>query len=180
MIRFAPLLLALSLGCSPRTRWIPARALNVTKMVDQLDAPWALAFCPRAAMLITERAGRLLHVEDGERREISGPAGGRHAGQGGLLDLLIPRDFVQNRTLFFTFSKPQSGGQGTAIFARTLAPGADRLTDGRVIFELAPGSSGGRHFGSRIVEGRTGISTPPSGIAATGPRRRTCRARTGR
>lgn len=77
-------------------------------------------------------------------------------GQGGLLDLLIPRDFVQTRTLFFTFSKPQSGGAGTAIYRARLDPGAGRLTDGQVIFELEPGSSGGRHFGSRIVEGRDG------------------------
>jgi len=158
MTRFAPLLLALSLGCSPaHTMDTGIGNLDVTRMVDQLDAPWALGFLPEGSVLITERAGRLLHVDGDQRREISGLPQVATAGQGGLLDLLIPRDFVQNRTLFFTFSKPQSSGAGTAIFRATLAPGADRLTDGRVIFELEPGSSGGRHFGSRIVEGRDGF-----------------------
>ena len=156
MIRLA-VALALSLALSPaQALETEAGPVTVTRMVDRLDAPWALGFLPDGGLLITERAGRLLHVKDGDRREISGLPRVAARAQGGLLDLLIPRDFVQNRTLFFTFSKPQPGGQGTAIYRATLAPGADRLTDGRVIFELAPGSSGGRHFGSRIVEGRDG------------------------
>jgi glucose/arabinose dehydrogenase len=157
MTRFAPVLLALGLGCSPaHTMDADTGDLNVTKMVDQLDAPWALGFLPDGGLLITERAGRLLHVEDGERRELGGLPDVAAINQGGLLDVLIPRDFEDSREVFFTFSKPQSGGQGTAIYRATLAPGADRLIDGRVIFELEPGSSGGRHFGSRIVEGADG------------------------
>jgi glucose/arabinose dehydrogenase len=157
MTRFAPILLALTLGCSPAyTMDTSAGNLTVTKMVDQLDEPWALGFLPDGGMLITERAGRLWHVADGERREISGLPEVAARGQGGLTDVLIPRDFAQDRTLFLTFSKPQARGAGTAIFRASLAPGADRLSDARVIFELEPGSSGGRHFGSRLVEGTDG------------------------
>lgn len=157
MTRFAPLLLALGLGCSPaHTMDTSTENLNVTKMVDQLDDPWALGFLPDGGMLITERAGRLLHVEDDDRREISGVPEVAAGGQGGLLDVMIPRDFEDSREVFLTFSKPQRGGEGTAIYRATLAPDADRLTDGEVIFELEPGSSGGRHFGSRIVEGEDG------------------------
>ncbi len=157
MTRFAPFLLALGLGCSPaHTMDTSTGNLTVTEMVDQLDDPWALGFLPDGGMLITERAGRLLHVEGDDRREISGLPEVAAGGQGGLLDLMIPRDFEDSREIFLTFSKPQRGGQGTAIYRATLAPDADRLTDGEVIFELKPGSSGGRHFGSRLVEGADG------------------------
>ena len=181
MKRFAPVLLALSLGCSPaHTMDTSAGNLTVTKMVDQLDDPWALGFLPEGGMLITERAGRLLHVEDGARREIAGLPEVAARGQGGLMDVLIPRDFAQDRTLFLTFSKPQSRGAGTAILRATLAPGADRLSDTRVIFEMEPGSSGGGISGHGSSRGRTVISTRPSGNAVIARRHRTCRARTAR
>lgn len=160
MSRMSYLLLAMTLGCAPAHAIDSSTgSLNVTKMVDGLNGPWALGFLPDDDLLITEREGRLLRVADGETREIGGLPEVAGTGQGGLLDVLIPRDFEESRELFLTFSKPQSGGQGTqgtAIFRATLGPDADRLTEGRVIFELEPGSSGGRHFGSRIVEGRDG------------------------
>lgn len=157
MSRMSYLLLAIAFGCAPAHALdSSAGSLNVTKMVDGLTEPWALGFLPAGGLLITERDGRLLHVADGEARDIGGLPEVAAIGQGGLLDVLVPRDFAESREVFFTFSKPQSGGQGTAIFRARLEPGADRLTGGEVIFELAPGSSGGRHFGSRIVEGRDG------------------------
>ncbi|GAW35109.1 soluble aldose sugar dehydrogenase YliI precursor [Roseovarius sp. A-2] len=157
MTRLAVCLLALGVTA------IPAHALEtsvgnvtVTKMVDGLDEPWALDFLPGGEMLISERDGRLLHIADGQSRAIKGLPEIAVRGQGGLLDLLVPRDFAQSREIYFTYSKPQSGGAGTAIARARLDPGADRLSDLSVIFEMVPGSTGGRHFGSRLVEGRDG------------------------
>jgi len=78
-------------------------------------------------------------------------------GQGGLLDVLVPRDFAQSRTLFFSYAKRQGSGAGTAVARADLSPDMRRLRGWQMIFEMAPGSSGGRHFGSRIVEGRDGF-----------------------
>lgn len=157
MTRFTAVIFVLGVGAAPvHALDTSAGSLTVTKMVDGLDAPWALEFLPDGGMLITERDGRLLHVAEGQRRKISGLREIAARGQGGLLDLLIPRDFAQSREIYFSYSKPQSGGQGTAIARAQLDPGADRLSDLSVIFEMEPGSSGGRHFGSRLVEGRDG------------------------
>ena len=58
--------------------------------------------------------------------------------------------------LFLTYAKAQGGGSGTAL-ARAIYPqGADALQEVTEIFEMKPGSSGGRHFGSRVVEARDG------------------------
>lgn len=131
--------------------------LTVTQMTDRLNEPWALGFLPDGGVLITERGGRLLLVRDGKRQIIDGLPQVAARGQGGLLDLLVPRDFAQSRQLYFTFAKPQAAGEGTAIAHARLAPGATRLTGWTEIFELTPGSSGGRHFGSRLVEGADGM-----------------------
>jgi len=158
MLRLTPLILALTLALTPAHAFeSSAGNLTVTKMVDRLSEPWAIGFLPEGGVLITEKGGRLLRVQDGQRSEITGVAQIATRGQGGLLDILVPRDFARTRQLYFTYSKPQQGGQGTAIAHARLAPGADRLTDWTVIFELEPGSSGGRHFGSRLVEGRDGM-----------------------
>lgn len=157
MSRFAAALLALILAVGP------AHALDssvgtliVTPVVKGLDEPWSIGFLPDGGVLITERGGRLLLIDDKGRQSVKGLPRVATRGQGGLLDVLVPRDFTQSRQLYFTYAKPQQGGEGTAIAHARLAPGADRLTDWTVIFELTPGSSGGRHFGSRLVEGRDG------------------------
>jgi aldose sugar dehydrogenase len=95
-------------------------------------------------------------VRDGAATRLSGLPEVAGHGQGGLLDVMVPRDFAQSRELFFSFSRPQGRGAGTALAAARWEEGTDRLSDLRVIFEAAPGFRGGRHFGSRIVEAPDG------------------------
>ncbi len=72
---------------------------------------------------------------------------------------MVPRDFAESREVFLSFSKRQGGGlraeAGTALGVGGRLEGS-ALVGFRVIFEMAPGSSGGRHFGSRIVEAPDG------------------------
>lgn len=158
MIRFTALILGLILALGPAHALdSSAGKLTVTRMVEGLDQPWSIGFLPDGGMLITERGGRLLLIGANGRQNLKGLPKIATRGQGGLLDVLVPHDFAQTRQVYFTYAKPQKGGEGTAIAHARLAPGADRLTDWTVIFELTPGSSGGRHFGSRLVEGRDGF-----------------------
>jgi glucose/arabinose dehydrogenase len=133
-----------------------AGALSVTRVADGLDQPWAMGFLPGGDILVTERGGRLLRLSDGARIAVDGVGDVRARGQGGLLDVLVPRDFAQSRTLFFSLAKPQPGGAGTAVARARLAEDGDRLTDWTVIWEMETGSTGGRHFGSRLVEAPDG------------------------
>jgi glucose/arabinose dehydrogenase len=121
-----------------------------------LEEPWGLAFLPGGGFLVTERDGRLSAVQEGTVTRLSGLPEVALDGQGGLLDVMVPRDFAQSREIFLSFAKPQGRGAGTALAAARWEEGTDRLTDLRVIFEAAPGSRGGRHFGSRIVEAADG------------------------
>jgi glucose/arabinose dehydrogenase len=96
-------------------------------------------------------------VADGGSVALRGVPRVYDAGQGGLLDILLPKDFASTRELFVTYAKRLgSGSQGTAVARATLAEGSDRLTEVRDIFEMSKGSSGGRHFGSRLAEGADG------------------------
>ncbi len=130
--------------------------LDVLPVVTGLDAPWAFGFLPEGRLLITERDGKLLLVSDGALHEVDGLPEIAAVGQGGLLDVLVPRDFTQSRQIFMSFAKPQGRGAGTALMRATLSVEERRLSDVRVIFEMERGTSGGQHFGSRIVEAPDG------------------------
>lgn len=131
--------------------------LQIEAKVTNLKTPWAFGFLPEGALLITQRGGSLLHVDaSGRQTSVSGLPSVRAKGQGGLLDVLVPRDFARRREIFLTFSKKQPKGAGTAVARARLSPDGTTLTDMKVIFEMSPGSSGGRHFGSRLVEARDG------------------------
>ncbi|AVO39582.1 PQQ-dependent sugar dehydrogenase [Pukyongiella litopenaei] len=130
--------------------------VRIEQMLDGLDTPWAIAFLPGGGYLVTERGGTLRSVVNGKVRKVRGVPGVHRKGQGGLLDVMVPRDFAASRELFLTYSKRQRGGAGTALAVGRLSADAARLTDLRVLFEAAGGFSGGRHFGSRVIEAPDG------------------------
>ncbi|MDJ0858146.1 MAG: PQQ-dependent sugar dehydrogenase [Dinoroseobacter sp.] len=143
-----------SLAESVQTSAGPAQ-LNA--VVSGLEEPWGFGFLPDRGLLITERGGRLLHVRsDGTSGAVEGLPDIKVGGQGGLLDVMIPADFAQSREVFLSFSIQQRRGAGTGLAVGRLSRDGTRLEETRVIFASEAGSRGGRHFGSRIVEGRDG------------------------
>ncbi|WP_247738632.1 PQQ-dependent sugar dehydrogenase [Shimia sp. R9_2] len=131
--------------------------IAVEAVVEDLKNPWGFAFLPEDGLLITERGGRLWHVAaDGKRTEVRGVPEAHVQGQGGLLDVVVARNFSQSREVFLSLAVRQKGGSGTAVYRGILSEDGTKLTEAKRIFEMAPGSSGGRHFGSRIVEATDG------------------------
>lgn len=137
-----------------------ARAQDITAqaVASGLENPWALAFLPGGRFLVTERPGRLRVVAADGR--IGSPVAGvptvAAGGQGGLLDLVLDSGFESNRTVFFCFSEPGAGGNGTALARARLSNDEMRLEDVRVIFSQKPKVASSLHFGCRIAETREG------------------------
>ncbi|MBS7704386.1 PQQ-dependent sugar dehydrogenase [Chelatococcus asaccharovorans] len=126
--------------------------LTVETVARDLDHPWSLAFLPDGRMLVTERAGRLRLIGNGNATAISGVPEVRARGQGGLLDVALDPDFATNRLIYLSYAEPREGGLGgTAVARGTLDERAARLTDVQVIFRQQPGYSGNNHFGSRLA-----------------------------
>jgi len=116
-----------------------------------LSHPWAIAWLPDGAALITERAGRLRVLRDGrlDPTPVAGLPPVFAAGQGGLLDVALHPDFAENRFVYFTLATGSRDANRTAL-ARARFDG-QALRDATVIFENADTKSGTQHFGSRIV-----------------------------
>jgi glucose/arabinose dehydrogenase len=133
-----------------------AGEVRITPVATGLTEPWGLAFLPDGGVLVTEREGRLLLLRDGRAAPVAGVPEVAASGQGGLLDVMVPRDFAQSREVFLSYARPQGRGAGTALTVGRLSAHGGRLENVRTVFEIAEGSTGGRHFGSRIVEASDG------------------------
>lgn len=134
-----------------------AGPIRVETVATDLFVPWAVDFLPGGAFLVTLRDGDLLHFDGrGGRQTVLGTPEVADIGQGGLLDVMVPRDFATSRQVYLSFSRKQGRHAGTAIGAGRLSDDGAHLEGFETLFEIAPGSQGGRHFGSRIVEGRDG------------------------
>lgn len=155
MARFADLVFAVVLAIASVAT--TARAdIRFDPVITGLDEPWALDHLPDGSVLITEKDGRVLLWREGSLTQVAGAPEVVDRGQGGLLDLTVARDFAQSRTVFLTYSKRQQGGAGTALAAARLSRDGARLEGLTDLFVMAPGASGGRHFGSRVVEAPDG------------------------
>src|SRR5262245_13401414 len=91
--------------------------LSVETFARGLERPWAFAFLPDVKIIATERGGHMRIVaRDGK---LSPPLNGvppvRASGQGGLHDVMLDRQFASNKTIYFCYAEPASGGGRTAM-----------------------------------------------------------------
>ncbi len=122
-----------------------------------LEQPWGMAFLPDGRLLITERPGRLRIFTNGrlERAPVGGLPKVYARGQGGLLDVCLHPDFARNARLYLTYSGEGEGGAATVLARAEFRNNA--LVGVQPIFEALPRTSGGLHFGSRVVFDRAGL-----------------------
>lgn len=122
------------------------------QIVEGITVPWGMVFLPNGDMLVSERAGELRMVKNGQLldEKISGLPEILVTGQGGLLDLELHPDYANNGWLYFSYATPAKDGNGghTAIMRARLKGMA--LVDQQLLYRGGPDGSTGRHFGSRI------------------------------
>ena len=133
--------------------------LAVHTVAQGLSHPWSLAFLPDGRMLVTERPGRMRIVA--LNGQLSPPLANVPkvfaVSQGGLLDVILDRNFAQNHTVYFSYAEPFDGGGRTALARARLEAGeVPRLADVKVIYRQHGPASRGNHFGGRIVQAADG------------------------
>ena len=145
-----------------------AGPLRISAVATGLSEPWGMAFLPDGGLLVTERDGRLLMLRDGALQPVAGAPEVWAEGQGGLLDVMVPRDFAASREVWLTYAAPVSGGGATAVGKGRLSADGTRL-EGFTRLWVGTGSGSGRHFGSRLAEGADGTVYVTTGDRGTGP-----------
>ena len=136
-----------------------ASRVKAETIVGGLANPWGLQFMPDGRMLVTERPGRLRIVtKDGAiGPAIPGVPEVFAKGQGGLLDVLLAKDFgATGGTIYLSYSEPRGEEAAATAVARARleldGAGGGKLKDVKTIFQqeraIAASSS---HFGSRLA-----------------------------
>ncbi|MDY7229450.1 PQQ-dependent sugar dehydrogenase [Hyalangium rubrum] len=131
-----------------------ASQVQTEKVASGLDHPWALEFLPDGRMLVTEKKGQLRIVD--AKGQLSKPVSGLPKvvddGQGGLLDVALDPNHSSNGLIYWSYSEPRKGGNGTAVArGRLVTQGQPRVEKVQVIFRQQPTFESDKHFGSRLV-----------------------------
>lgn len=159
----AVLLLVVVVGPSRGATATREYRVRVVTVTDGLERPWGLAFLPDGRMLVTERPGRLRVVSRDGKLDPTPVAGLPRVdaqSQGGLLDVTLHPQYPSNGWIYWSYAqRDATGNNGTEVARGKLAggPGNWRMESVEVLFRMAPKSSGGHHFGSRIVFDRAGL-----------------------
>ena len=130
--------------------------IRVSVLARELAHPWAIAFMPDGAMLITERPGRLRVVRRGvlDPQPVSGVPEVRTDGNGGLMDVTLHPDFADNGLVYLTYTKQHDDGRGSPALARGRLEG-HALHDVEDLVVSEPFHSNGGLNG-RVAFGRDG------------------------
>jgi aldose sugar dehydrogenase len=145
-------LLALLVGiAAPILATAESAGYELEVLAEPLEHPWSIAFLPDGAILVTERPGRLRIVTPEGLRPapVAGLPEVFASGQGGLLDVLLARDFADSGILFVSFAHGNADANHTRI-VRARFDGRE-LLEVTPIFTTQPPKSGDAHFGGRMA-----------------------------
>ncbi|WP_413228825.1 PQQ-dependent sugar dehydrogenase [Agrobacterium rubi] len=139
---------------APQPNTMPS--LTKTVVAEGLPHLWSMEILPDGRMLVAAKEGAMHIVSDGKASPaLEGVPKVASAGQGGLLDIALAPDFDTSKMIFFSFSEPRDGGNGTSVASAKLVEsgGKAMLEDTKVVFRQTPTYDGDKHFGSRLVFG---------------------------
>jgi len=138
---------------------------KITTLIDNLPAPWSVAFLPDGKILLTERLPGSIRILDTKGvlsepvagvSELASPA----AKDVGLLDVMLDPHFATNHQIFFTFFDFVDGtNSNTYVVRAKLDEAKYALSDAKVIFRAQPAMP------SKRLGGKTGgrIAIAPDG-----------------
>ena len=124
---------------------------TLENVVSDIQIPWGMVWLPDGSMLVTEKSGILYHVKNGTKTEVKNVPKVYNRGQGGLLDIALDPNYVQNSWIYITYAAEEGEGDGgnTKLIRTKLQDGS--LTQIESLYKASPNSNKGQHFGSRIV-----------------------------
>ncbi|PEN11448.1 pyrroloquinoline-quinone glucose dehydrogenase [Longibacter salinarum] len=128
---------------------------RVVQLAESLEHAWAVDWLPDGRMLVTERPGQMLIIdESGSKTALSGVPEVWAENQGGLLDVRVAPDYDTSGWIYFSYSKKENGKGGTVVSRAKLQNGS--LTDVQEIYRQTPFLEPDYHFGSRIAFSQDG------------------------
>jgi len=130
--------------------------VSVTTIASKLDVPWAVALLPSGRFLITEKPGRfrILNRDGSSFKTITENLPPIHvAGQCGLLDVALDRNYRTNHRIFFTYVRNvDAESAALAIASAVLDEDAGAVSKVSTLLQTVPVTKSARsQVGARIA-----------------------------
>lgn len=124
--------------------------VRVETVVEDVISPWGLVFLKDGSMLITDRGGDLILFKDGKKTIVRNTPEVYANNQGGLLDLELHPDYLNNGWIYMSYSSTEGEEKGahTALVRFKLVSGL--MIQMETLYKATPNTTKGHHFGSRI------------------------------
>ena len=154
-------LFLISFSCDAQTTSGPVEILEPTSaasltpqlVTDQVDNPWGMTFLPDGRILVTEKAGSIVLIENDKvvNKNVSGGPQSTTRGQGGLLDIELHPDFANNKWVYFTYASNEGEGDGAMTALSRAQWNGSAFENHTVLYKGSPNTRASQHFGSRIA-----------------------------
>lgn len=133
-------------------------AYKVEKLANNIGNPWGMASLPDNRLLITDKSGFMqIFSADGKFiKKITGLPEVVYESQGGLLDVALDPNFIDNKTIYWSFSQRDGNANLTAVAKGKLNEAASIVDNPVIIFRATPALRSGGHFGSRLIFDKDG------------------------
>ncbi len=135
---------------------------RVETFSEGFDIPWGMAFLPNEDLIVSDKNGSLwrIHYKSKIKTQVSGVPKVKYKGQGGLLDIEVHPDFVNNNFLYISFSEYLENNKNksfTSIHRYKLQN--DNLIEKKIIFKTNNKFYGRSniHYGVRMVFDKQGF-----------------------
>ena len=122
---------------------------RVVQLMDDIEHGWAVDWLPDGRMLITERPGRILLVDEGTATALDNVPEVWAENQGGMLDVRVAPNYEESGWIYMSYSLKE-GDTGGTVLARAKLDGT-ALTNVEEVYRQTPFLGTSYHFGSRIV-----------------------------
>lgn len=127
--------------------------LKVETVAEGLEVPWEVAFTSSDRALVTERAGRVRVIENGQLKpEPLAEVPVAQAGEGGLLGVAVAPDYEESKYIYLFYTASEDSNLLNRVVRYRDA--GTTLTDPKTILDNIPGNR--NHDGGRLAFGPDG------------------------
>lgn len=127
-----------------------------TIIAQNLDTPWAIGFLSDKSMLVTQRNGKLWHIQadaNTQPKLVTTIAAAKEIGEGGLLGIAISPNFAKDHFVYLYYTYNSTGNNTNNRVVRMMYEN-NTLSNEQILVDAIPGAS--NHNGGRLAFGPDG------------------------